>query len=68
MAEQGYVENLNIVYDFHKVNADPAGIKRIVKKFVADKVDLILTFPTNPSVIAKAVTRGTNIPVVFANA
>ncbi len=68
MTELGYVEGKNIVYDFQKVNVDPAGEQRIAKKFVADKVDLIFAFPTSPAVTAKAATQGTDIPVVFANA
>lgn len=68
MAELGYVEGINIIYDFHKLNSDPAGEKRVVGKFVEDKVDLIFAFPTEPTVVAKAATEGTNIPVVFAMA
>jgi len=66
MTELGYVEGKNIIYDFQKLNADPAGEKRVAKKFVEDKVDLIFSFPTEPSVAAKEATQGTNIPVVFA--
>lgn len=68
MTELGYVEGKNIVYDFQKFNADPVGEQRTLKKFVDDKVDLILAFPSEPSVEAKAATQGTNIPVVFAQA
>ncbi len=42
--------------------------KLILKKFVADKVDLILTFPTEVSLEAKAAVEGTKIPLIFANA
>jgi putative ABC transport system substrate-binding protein len=66
MTELGYVEDKNIVYDMQKVNADPAGEKQALDKFVADKVDLIFVFPTDPAVAAKAATQGTGIPVVFA--
>jgi putative ABC transport system substrate-binding protein len=66
MIELGYIEGKNIVYDFQKLNADPAGEQHIAKKFVADKVDLIFAFPTEPALAAKAATKGTNIPVVFA--
>jgi len=68
MTELGYIEGQNIVYDFQKVSADPAGEQRAVKKFVEDKVDLIFSFPTEASLTAKALTQGTNIPVVFASA
>ncbi len=68
MTELDYVEGKNIVYDFQKLNADPVGYDRVTKKFVADKVDLIFAFPTEPALAAKAATQGTNIPVVFAHA
>jgi putative ABC transport system substrate-binding protein len=66
LAELGYVEGQNIVYDVQKTNFDMAAYKRILQKFVADKVDLILVFPTEASLEAKAATQGTNIPVVFS--
>jgi len=68
MTELGYVESENIIYDLQKLSADPAGVERVVRKFVADKVDLIFAFPTEPALAAKAATKGTNIPVVFAMA
>ncbi len=66
MTELGYVEDKNVFYDFHKLNADHVGVERAVRKFIKDKVDLILAFPTEPALAAKAATKGTNIPVVFA--
>jgi len=68
MTKLGYVEDQNIVYDLQKTNFDPAAEEQILKKFVADKVDLIFVFPTEVSLAAKAATQGTNIPMVFANA
>jgi putative ABC transport system substrate-binding protein len=68
MAELGYVEDENIVYDVQQLNADPAGELQAAKKFVEDKVDLIFTYPTEPSVAAQTATQGTDIPVVFAYA
>ena len=66
MTELGYVEGKNIVYDVQKTNFDMDAYKRILKKFVADKVDVIFVFPTEASQEAKAATQGTTIPVVFA--
>ncbi len=66
MTELGYVEGKNIVYDHRKTDFDTAAYKNILKKFVADKVDLIFVFPTEASQEAKTATQGTNIPVVFA--
>jgi putative tryptophan/tyrosine transport system substrate-binding protein len=67
MTELGYAEGKNITYDLQKVNVDPAGEQRVVKKFVDDKVDLIFAFPSGAAIAAKVATQGTNIPVVFAN-
>ncbi len=66
MTELGYIEGKNIVYDVQKTNFDMATYKSILKKFVADKVDVIFVFPTEASLEAKAATQGTNIPVVFS--
>jgi putative ABC transport system substrate-binding protein len=65
MTELGYVEGKNIVYDVKKTDFDLAVYKSILQKFVADKVDVIVAFPTEASQEAKAATQGTNIPVVF---
>jgi putative tryptophan/tyrosine transport system substrate-binding protein len=68
MAEMGYVEGKNIVYDHQKSNIDAGAYKKILTKFIADKVDLIFVFPTEASIEAKAIARGTTIPVLFADA
>ncbi len=68
MTELGYVEGQNIVYDVQKTNMDMAACKSILQTFVANKVDLIFVFPTEPALEAKAITQGTNIPVVFSGA
>ena len=65
MAELGYVEGKNIVYDMQK-SGDMAQEKVIAQKFVADKVDLIFAFPAPAGLAAKAATQGSTIPVVFA--
>jgi putative tryptophan/tyrosine transport system substrate-binding protein len=67
MTELGYIEGDNIIYDVQKTN-DPGDYKRILEKFVADKVDLIFVFPTEAALTAKAVTNGKDIPVLFAHA
>ena len=66
MTELGYVEGQNIVYDVQKTNVDMAAYENVLQKFVADKVDLIFVFPTEATLVAKEVTQGTNIPVLFA--
>ncbi len=65
LAELGYTEGKNIVYDVQKTNVDVDAYKKINQKFVQDKVDLIFVFPTEAAMEAKAATQGTNIPVIF---
>ncbi len=66
MTELGYIEGKNIVYDIQRTNFEPDKEQQILEKFVEDEVDLIFTFPTEVSMAAKAATRGTEVPVVFA--
>jgi len=66
MTELGYVEGENIVYDYQRTNFEPEREGSILKQFIEDKSDLILTFPTEVSMAAKAAAQGTNIPVIFA--
>jgi putative ABC transport system substrate-binding protein len=66
MTELGYIEDENIIYDVQSTEVDIDAYKRITQKFVEDRVDLILSFPTEASMEAKAATQGTDIPVVFA--
>ena len=68
MAELGYVEGENITYDLQKASVDLAEYRSILQQFVDDEVDLILTFPSEASIEGKAVTQGTDIPVVFTYA
>ena len=67
MAELGYLEGRDIVYDIQRT-ASPVGNEQVIRKFVDDGVDLIFVFPTEASLEVKAVTDGTNIPVVFGTA
>ena len=67
MTELGYVEGKNIVYDVKKEPA-PVGNQAVLEKFVQDKVDLIVAFPTEATLEAKEATKGTNIPIVSLEA
>ena len=66
MTELGYIEGRNIVYSVQRTNFEPVKEKQILRQFVEDKVDLIFTFPTEVSMAAKATTKGTKVPVIFA--
>jgi len=65
MAELDYVEGKNITYDVQITDFDMAVYESTVKKFVEDDVDLILVFPTEATMVAKEVTQGSDIPVLF---
>jgi putative tryptophan/tyrosine transport system substrate-binding protein len=67
MAELGYVEGKNVVYDIQESGADRIVEKRIAEKFVADKVDLVYAFPGQPALAVKTAAKA-KIPIVFANA
>ena len=67
MAALGYVEGHNVTYIYHGVlENDPEVLGSEVKRFVDQKVDLLLTMGTPTSLAAKKATAGTKIPVVFA--
>ena len=66
MTELGYVEGENIIYNYQRTNFKPEREGKILKQFIEDKSDLILTFPTEVSMAAKAATKGTDVPVIFA--
>jgi putative ABC transport system substrate-binding protein len=66
MEKLGYIEDKNIIYDLQETDFDIAEYRRILNKFVEDEVDLIFVFPTEASQEAKAVTQGTDIPIVFS--
>ena len=68
MTELGYLEGQNITYDIQDGKNDPVEMRRVIRKFVAKKIDMVFTVATPPSVIAKAVTQGTDVPVVFTYA
>jgi putative ABC transport system substrate-binding protein len=65
LAQLGYVEGENIVYDIQSTNVDVEAYQSILQKFVEDDVDLIFVFPTEAAIEAKAATQGTDIPVIF---
>jgi ABC-type uncharacterized transport system substrate-binding protein len=68
MSELGFKEGKTIVYAIHAYNNDPEGERRAVDTLVAEKVDLIVTVPTQPSVKAHRAIQGTDIPLVFSYA
>jgi putative ABC transport system substrate-binding protein len=69
MTELGYVENTNIVYDYQTSGyaVDMDLYQKLCQKLVDDKVDLVMAYPTEASLVAKGVLAG-KIPLVFCNA
>lgn len=66
LAEEGYIEGENIEYDYQNSEGDMSLVASIAQKFVADKVDLIVTIATPNSQAAISAAEGTDIPVVFS--
>jgi putative ABC transport system substrate-binding protein len=66
MSELGYVEGENIYYLQRRMDFDLEEYRRVLREFVANKVDAILVFPTEASMEAKEITAGTGTSVVFA--
>jgi putative tryptophan/tyrosine transport system substrate-binding protein len=65
MEELGYHAGKNIVYDFQKLNSNTEKETEAAEKFVADKVDLIVAFPSGTACTAQQVAGGFDIPIVF---
>lgn len=65
MKELGYIEGENITYDVQVMGFDIPTYQKTIKKFIADKVDLIVVTPTEATLEAKNLTKGTDIPVLF---
>ena len=71
MADLGYVEGKDVVYEYQVANADQKKVAEIAKSFVAQNVDLIyaITFPSTQAVFNAMRDAGrSDIPVVFAQA
>jgi putative ABC transport system substrate-binding protein len=65
MTSLGYIEGEDISYDVQRAEVDPASYRAVAEQFVADDVDLILSFPTDASIHAKQVAAPAGIPVIF---
>jgi putative ABC transport system substrate-binding protein len=65
MAELGYEEGENIVYLRRNAQGNMEDLERFAQEMVAEDVDLIVTITTPSSVIARQVSEGTEIPIVF---
>jgi len=66
MAEEGFIEGVNVEYDYRNPEGDLTEAARIAEGFVSEKVDLILSITTPSSQACVEAAKGTEIPVVFA--
>lgn len=67
MAELGYLEGRNVVYDIRESNADREAERRIAEAFVAAKLDLVFAFPGQAALAVKTAAKA-KVPIVFASA
>lgn len=64
LAREGFVEGKNIKIDFQSAQGSTATAAQIARKFVGNKVDLIIPITTPSAQPIAAATR--NIPIVFS--
>ena len=67
MAKEGYKEGVNVKYDVRNPEGDMTLAASIARKFVGEKVDLILSIATPTTQACAKATQGTNIPIVFGS-
>ena len=65
LADAGYIEGVNVEYDFRNPEGDPTAEQTIAQGFVDDEVDLIYSFGTSISQQCINAAEGTGIPVLF---
>jgi len=65
MDEEGFVEGVNVEYDFLNPEGDMSVAKTIADKFVFEPKDLIVSITTPCTQAMCAAAEGTDIPIVF---
>jgi len=65
MAEEGFVEGVNVEYDFLNPEGDMSVAKTIADKFVFEPKDLIVSITTPCTQACCAAAKGTDIPIIF---
>ena len=68
MEELGYIEGKNIKYEFQNGMGDHDRLKKLAKKLVQEKPDVIVTSSTTATLPVAGLTEGTDLPVVFLSA
>lgn len=65
LEEEGFVEGENLTVDYDNANADGSIATQIMQSYVGSDVDLICAIATPMAQSAYAVTRDTDIPVIY---
>lgn len=65
LADAGFIEDVNVEYDYQNPEGDATTEQTIAQKFVNEKVDLIFSFGTRISQQCINAAEGTDIPVLF---
>ncbi|WP_320008972.1 ABC transporter substrate-binding protein [Maridesulfovibrio sp.] len=66
LSELGYREGEDIIYDFDGPASAKEDLVPYMQKLLDGQPDLIFVSPTPAATVAKQMTAGTNIPVIFA--
>jgi len=66
MEEEGFIEGENVDYIIRNTQFDETLAATIAEYFVSEKVDLIFSIATPPTLACASAVEGTDIPVVFA--
>jgi putative ABC transport system substrate-binding protein len=68
MAELGYLEGKNVIYDLQNSMGDREALVKLATTMVQQKPDLIVTSSTTATLPIAKLTKGTTLPVVFLSA
>jgi putative tryptophan/tyrosine transport system substrate-binding protein len=68
MAELGYQEGKNVIYDLQNSRGDREALVKLATTMVAQNPDIIVTSSTTATVPVANLTAATNLPVVFLSA
>jgi len=67
MAKEGFTEGKNVKYIVNNPEGDMTLAASIARKFVSQKVDMILAIATPTTQACAKAVKGTNIPIIFGS-
>ena len=67
MAKEGFTEGKNVKYIVNHPEGDMSLAASIARKFVSQKVDMILAIATPTAQACAKAVKGTNIPIIFGS-